>query len=99
MSRAGCALICGSVAFDTVMNFEDYPPPRREYGGSAGNMAYSMRFLGDCGVPMATVGSDAVPYLEWMRRHGIPTDCISIVEKSFTAHAIAAFRGRRRIAA
>jgi adenosine kinase len=100
------ALICGSVAFDTIMNFDGHfrnqilpgrvhglnvaflvPQLRREFGGCAGNIAYNMRFLGDLGVPMATVGADAERYLEWMRRHGIPTDLIKVIDGACTAQA------------
>ena len=100
------ALICGSVAFDTIMNFDGHfrdqilpdrihmlnvsflvPQLRREYGGCAGNIAYNMRFLGDVGVPMATVGADAERYLDWMRGHGIPTDGVKVIGDAFTAQA------------
>jgi len=100
------ALICGSVAFDTIMNFDGHlrdqilpdrihmlnvsflvPQLRREYGGCAGNIAYNMRFLGDVGVPMATVGADAERYLDWMRGHGIPTDGVNVIGDAFTAQA------------
>jgi adenosine kinase len=100
------ALICGSVAFDTIMNFDGYfrdhilpdrihmlnvaflvPELRREYGGCAGNIAYNMRFLGDLGLPMATVGADAEGYLGWMRMHGIPTHMIRTIDGAYTAQA------------
>jgi adenosine kinase len=100
------ALICGSVAFDTIMNFDGHfrdqilpdrihmlnvsflvPQLRREYGGCAGNIAYNMRFLGDVGVPMATVGADAERYIEWMRGHGIPTDAVRVINDAYTAQA------------
>jgi len=63
------------------------PQLRREYGGCAGNIAYNMRFLGDVGVPMATVGADAERYLDWMRGHGIPTDGVKVIGDAFTAQA------------
>jgi adenosine kinase len=100
------ATICGSVAFDTIMNFDGFfrdqilpdrvhmlnvaflvPHLRREYGGCAGNIAYNMRFLGDLGVPMATVGTDAERYLHWMRSHGIPIHLIKVIEGAYTAQA------------
>jgi len=46
-----------------------------------------MRFLGDVGVPMATVGADAERYLDWMRGHGIPTDGVKVIGDAFTAQA------------
>jgi adenosine kinase len=67
------ALICGSVAYDTILQFQDrfkshilpdkihilnvsflVPDMRREFGGCAANIAYSLKLLGDRGVPMAT---------------------------------------------
>ena len=58
-------LICGSMAFDTIMGFEGrfaeqilpdqlhilnvsflVPALRRDFGGCAGNIAYSLRLLG-----------------------------------------------------
>ena len=102
----GRALICGSVAFDTIMVFGDrfanhilpdkihmlnvsflVPQMRREFGGCAGNIAYNLRLLGDVGYPMATVGSDFAPYREWMRRHGVPTEHVRVVEHELTAQA------------
>jgi adenosine kinase len=103
---AGSALICGSIAFDTIMNFDGairdqilpdnvhtlsvsflVPRLRREYGGCAGNIVYNMRFFGDLGVPVATVGADAEKYLAWMRAHNIPTNSIKVIEGAFTAQA------------
>jgi adenosine kinase len=64
------------------------PSLRREFGGCAGNIAYSLQLLG--GVPrvMATVGADASDYLERMRGWQIPLDLIKTVEGSYTAQAI-----------
>lgn len=100
------ALICGSLAFDTIMVFEDrfknhilpdqvhilnvaflVPRLRREYGGCAGNIAYSLKLLGGDPVPMGTVGMDFEPYAAWMKRHGIPLDHILEVSDTFTAQA------------
>lgn len=100
------ALICGSLAFDTIMVFEDrfknhilpdqvhilnvaflVPRLRREYGGCAGNIAYSLKLLGGDPVPMGTVGMDFEPYAAWMKQHGIPLDHILEVSDTFTAQA------------
>ena len=75
-------LICGSMAYDTIMVFHDrfknhilpdqlhilnvafhVPDMRREYGGCAGNIAYSLKLLGGEPLIMATVGEDSGPYL------------------------------------
>ena len=100
------ALICGSVAFDTIMVFGDrfrnhilpdqihilnvsflVPKMRREFGGCAGNIAYNLHLLGDVGLPMATVGRDFAPYADWMRKTGVPTDHVKVVESEHTAQA------------
>jgi adenosine kinase len=98
------ALICGSVAFDTIMVFGDrfrnhilpdkihmlnvsflVPQLRREFGGCAGNIAYNLKLLGDAGYTMATVGKDFGPYADWMRKTGVPTDYIRVIESEHTA--------------
>jgi adenosine kinase len=100
------ALICGSLAFDTIMVFGDrfanhilpdkihmlnvsflVPQLRREYGGCAGNIAYNLGLLGDSGLPMATVGRDFAPYQEWLRRAGVPTDHVRVIDSELTAQA------------
>jgi adenosine kinase len=105
-SPAGRALICGSMAYDTIMVFGDrfanhilpdkihllnvsflVPQLRREYGGCAGNIAYNLKLLGDEGLPMATVGSDFVPYREWLARCGVPTVHLRVIESELTAQA------------
>jgi adenosine kinase len=105
-SSGKAALICGSVAYDTILQFPDrfkshilpdkihilnvsflVPEMRREFGGCAANIAYSLKLLGDPGVPMATAGSDFGPYRERMLAQGIAVDHIKVVEGSFTAQA------------
>ena len=46
------------------------PELRREFGGCAGNIAYNLKLLGGEPVIMATVGSDAGPYIERMDQLG-----------------------------
>ena len=43
------------------------PDMRREYGGCAGNIAYSLNMLGGEPVIMATVGDDHAPYAARLR--------------------------------
>jgi adenosine kinase len=100
------ALICGSVAYDTILQFPDrfkshilpdkihilnvsflVPDMRREFGGCATNIAYSLKLLGDRGVPMATVGHDFTAYRERMLAQGIAVDHIKVVDGTFTAQA------------
>jgi adenosine kinase len=105
-SSAKAALICGSVAFDTILQFQDrfkshilpdkihilnvaflVPEMRREFGGCAANIAYSLKLLGDRGVPMATAGHDFAPYRERMVAQGIAVDHIRLVDGTYTAQA------------
>src|ERR1700678_888146 len=100
------ALICGSVAYDTILAFPDrfkehilpdkihilnvsflVPQMRREFGGCAANIAYSLRLLGDLGIPMATAGQDFAPYRERLRAQGIPVEYIREVDSAYTAQA------------
>jgi adenosine kinase len=101
------AVICGSLAFDTIMTFEGrfadqilpdqlhilnvsflVPSLRRDFGGCAGNIAYSLNALGGTALPMATVGSDGSDYLERLRTLGISTEFVRQVDDSFTAQAM-----------
>ncbi|WP_077001154.1 carbohydrate kinase family protein [Variovorax sp. KK3] len=101
------AVICGSLAFDTIMTFEGrfadqilpdqlhilnvsflVPGLRRDFGGCAGNIAYSLNALGGRALPMATVGSDGADYLERLRSLGISTEFVRQVGDTFTAQAM-----------
>ena len=101
------AVICGSLAFDTIMSFEGrfseqilpdqlhilnvsflVPALRREFGGCAGNIAYSLKLLGGTPLPMATVGSDGAEYLARMRAQGISTEFVREVADAYTAQAM-----------
>jgi adenosine kinase len=63
------------------------PKLRREFGGCAGNIAYNLRLLGEEAYPMATVGRDFGPYLEWLAACGVPTDYVRIIDSQLTAQA------------
>jgi len=63
------------------------PQMRREYGGTAGNIAYSLRLLGEQPLLMATVGEDIEPYLERLRGLGIEARLLKRVPGQFTAQA------------
>jgi adenosine kinase len=105
--RTMSALICGSLAFDTITTFPGrfaqhilpdqihilnvsflVPTLKREFGGCAGNIAYSLHLLGDTPLVMATVGADAHPYLERLRRWGVDTRFVRMIEDSYTAQAM-----------
>ena len=99
-------LICGSMAYDTIMVFHDrfknhilpekihilnvaflVPDLRREYGGCAGNIAYSLAMLGGHPQIMATVGSDAQPYFERLADLQLSADHVRTVSDTYTAQA------------
>ena len=99
-------LICGSLAFDTIMVFQDQfknhilpdqihklsvafyvPEMRREFGGTAGNIAYNLRLLEGKPLMMATVGEDFAPYAKWLSNHQLDSTHIKTIPNSFTAQA------------
>ena len=63
------------------------PKMRREFGGCAGNIAYTLHKLGGDVLPMGTVGEDFEPYAKWMDRSGIKRDHVMAVPGSYTAQA------------
>lgn len=99
-------LICGSLAYDTIMVFPDQfknhilpdkihilnvaflvPDMRREFGGTAGNIAYSLNLLGGKPQIMATVGDDFVAYANWLNENGIDMTHVRRIVNSYTAQA------------
>ncbi|HXZ97001.1 MAG TPA: carbohydrate kinase family protein [Burkholderiales bacterium] len=99
-------LICGSIAYDTIMVFKDYfknhilpeqihilnvaflvPDMRREFGGCAGNIAYTLRLLGGDPLIMATVGVDYQPYSYRLEKLNLSQKFIRQVPDTFTAQA------------
>ena len=56
------------------------PQLRRDFGGTATNIAYNLRLLGGTPLPMATVGSDFTPYADWLDRHGIDRRFLKVVD-------------------
>jgi adenosine kinase len=63
------------------------PDMRREFGGTAGNIAYNLKLLEGEPLIMATVGEDAGPYLQRLERLGLATDHVRAVPQAFTAQA------------
>jgi adenosine kinase len=101
------ALICGSLAFDTITVFPGrfsqqilpdqlhilnvsflVPTLRREFGGCAGNIAYTLRHLGGEPLVMAAVGADGAGYLDRLRAWGASTEFVRVEADSYTAQAI-----------
>ena len=97
-------LICGSIAYDSIMvfpgRFADHvlphqihilnvcflvPEMRREFGGCAGNIAYNLKMLSGEAWPMATVGTDAQPYMNRLDSLGISRRFVRQIDDSFTA--------------
>ena len=63
------------------------PTLRRSFGGTAGNIAYHLRLLGDDPLLLASVGSDFSPYAEWLDRHGIDRRFVRTYDDLLTAQA------------
>ena len=63
------------------------PEMRREYGGTAGNIAYNLKLLGENPLVMATVGEDIQPYRARFEGLGIGTQLFKPVPGQFTAQA------------
>jgi adenosine kinase len=101
------AIICGSLAFDTIMTFEGrfaeqilpdqlhilnvsflVPGLRRDFGGCAGNIAYSLKALGGEPLPMATLGNDGADYLQRLSALGIRSDHVRQLPDTYTAQAM-----------
>jgi len=99
-------LICGSLAFDTIMVFQDkfknhilpdkihalsvafyVPEMRREFGGTAGNIAYNLQLLEGNPLIMETAGEDFGTYTQWLNKNKINTTHIKTIPNSFTAQA------------
>ncbi len=101
------SLVCGSLAFDTIMNFEGrfaeqilpeqlhilnvsflVPSLRRDYGGCAGNIAYSLKLLGGDALPMATLGNDGDDYRKRLVGLGIDCTFVRTIADAYTAQAM-----------
>ena len=63
------------------------PELRREFGGCAGNIAYTLGMLGGEPLIMATVGDDYAQYGDRLTKLGIPQQHIRQVPGTYTAQA------------
>jgi adenosine kinase len=63
------------------------PTLRRSFGGTAGNIAYHLRLLGDDPLLLASVGSDFGPYADWLDRNGISRRWVRVYDEMLTAQA------------
>ena len=101
------ALICGSLAFDTITNFPGrfaqqilpeqvhilnvsfvVPTLRREWGGCAGNIAYTHKLLGGEPVILAALGSDGDEYLARLKSFGMDTSSVLVADDEHTAQCM-----------
>jgi len=99
-------LICGSLAYDTIMVFQDrfknhilpekihilnvaflVPSMRREFGGTAGNIAYNLNLIDGKPLIMATVGDDFGSYSGWLESNGLSMAHVRRIDNSYTAQA------------
>ncbi len=64
------------------------PSLRKEFGGCAGNIAYSLKQLGGEPLVMATLGKDGVLYRNHLEQMGVSLAHVRTVEDDYTAQAI-----------
>ena len=57
------------------------------FGGTAGNIAYALRLMGESPVISATIGRDTTSYFKWLEENNISTAHIKVIEDEFTAGA------------
>ena len=60
---------------------------RKEFGGTAGNIAYTMQLLGAQPTVMATLGRDGQDYLDVLKIRGLDTSYIAMDDELYTASA------------
>ena len=64
------------------------PTLRREFGGCAGNIAYTLKHLGGTPLVKAALGTDGQDYLARLRGWGLDTSLVHVAADSYTAQAI-----------
>jgi adenosine kinase len=60
---------------------------QEKFGGTAGNIAYSLGLLGERPVIIATIGKDHGPYFSWLQQNSLSVEGIEIIPEEFTAGA------------
>ena len=58
-----------------------------KFGGTAGNIAFTLKLLGEDPEILATVGKDFGNYEAWMQKYGISLESIRVMEEDLTASA------------
>jgi adenosine kinase len=60
---------------------------QEKFGGTAGNIAYSLALLGERPLILAAIGKDYDSYFKWLSQHDISTEGIKVIDEEFTAGA------------
>jgi adenosine kinase len=60
---------------------------KEKFGGTAGNIAYSLMLMGRKPLISATIGRDYHRYFDWLEKNGISRDLIKVVDDELTACA------------
>lgn len=61
---------------------------KEKFGGTGGNIAYSLKLMGETPLVSAAVGGfDHHRYFQWLEKNGISTAHIKVIEEEFTAAA------------
>jgi adenosine kinase len=63
------------------------PQLKREFGGTAANIAFNLKALGGEPVVLASVGRDGEEYLARLRGFGIDVSRVKLIEEAYTAQA------------
>lgn len=58
---------------------------KERFGGTAGNIAYALRLMGETPEISATIGQDHGKYMEWLNKNNISTNRIKVMRDDFTA--------------
>jgi adenosine kinase len=58
-----------------------------KFGGTAGNIAYALTLMGERPAISSTLGQEDEKYLEWLKKNGISSDNVKMIENEFTASA------------
>ncbi len=57
------------------------------FGGTAGNIAYALKLMGNSPYITATIGHDHRRYFKWLEKNGLSTEGLKVIEEEFTAGA------------
>lgn len=60
---------------------------KEKFGGTAGNISYALKLMGENPIISATIGRDYEQYFQWLADNGISTHHIRIIEDELTAGA------------